>query len=252
MQTFDSLVLAGAAAGPEMSPDNPELSRAMVMIEGRTMLQRVIDALRGCPAVSRIAAVGDVAADGLDLVVEPETSLIANIKKGIEALKPNGPLLIATSDVPLLTAEAVGDFLEKASSLDVALAYPVIGRQTCESACPGLQRTYLKTAEGSFTGGNLMLVKPDFILNNWDVIAQAYEARKQVFRLARMIGLCVLARVLIGQLIPRTLSLAYLEEAVSRLVGARVAAVVSDYPEIGEDVDKASDLQAVREIIAGR
>lgn len=252
MRTFDSLILAGAPAGPQISPEDPALSRAMLVVEGRTMLQRVVDALRDCPLVSRIAAVGSVHAEGLDLAVEPEKSLIGNIRRGIEALNPEGPVLIATSDVPLLTGAAVSDFLEKASSLDAALVYPIISRQACDTAYPGLKRTYLKTAEGSFTGGNLMLVRPDFILNNWNLIAQAYDARKHILRLARIIGLRVLSRVVIGQMIPRTLRLAYLEQAVSRVVGARVAAVITEYAEIGEDVDKLSDLEAVRGILAAR
>ena len=33
------------------------------------------------------------------------------------------------------------------------------------------------------------------------------------------------------------------------MLGGKVAAVVSAYPEIGEDVDKASDLNAVLEIL---
>jgi hypothetical protein len=101
-----------------------------------------------------------------------------------------------------------------------------------------------------FTGGNLMLVKPEFIRSNWEVIAGAYAARKQVSRLARIIGLRVLARVVVGQVVPSVLRLSYLEAAVSRLVRADVAAVISCYPEIGEDVDKPSDLEAVRKILA--
>ena len=35
-----------------------------------------------------------------------------------------------------------------------------------------------------------------------------------------------------------------------RMLGGKVAAVVTAYPEIGEDVDKPSDLAAVRKILA--
>ncbi len=114
---------------------------------------------------------------------------------------------------------------------------------------PQFRRTYVKTADGVFTGGNLMLVSPEFAARNWGVIADAYAARKQVMKLARMIGMGVLLRVLVAQVFPRALKLSRLEEAISRMLRAKVAAVVSAYPEIGEDVDKRSDLDAMRKIL---
>jgi hypothetical protein len=45
------------------------------------------------------------------------------------------------------------------------------------------------------------------------------------------------------------LRISMLERAVSRMLDAKVAAVVSAYPEIGEDVDKPSDLEVVRRIL---
>lgn len=250
MQTVDALILAGAPAGPEMDPEGVLTSRAMVDIGGMTMLQRVVDALRGSSSISRIVAVGNVSADRVDAIVEPGGDLMENIRRGLEALSATAPVLVVSSDVPLLTPEAVDDFLDTATKLDVDLTYPIITQESCESRFSGMKRTYLKTADGTFTGGNLMLVKPDFVRNNWDVIADAYAARKQVGKLARIIGLSVLARFVVGQVIPSVLRLSYLEDAVSRLVKAKVAAVVSSYPEIGEDVDKQSDLEAVRRILA--
>lgn len=249
MTSVDAIILAGAPAGRDLDPDGSLTGRAMVDIGGKTMLQRVVDALRGCPSISRIVAVGEVEAEGIDIVVEPGVDLIENIRCGLDRLDGAGPVLISSSDVPLLTSEAVSDFLKTALPLEVDLAYPVISRDRCESGFPGLKRTYLKTADGVFTGGNLMLARPEFLRDNWKAIADAYAARKQVFRLARMIGLQVLARCIVGQFVPSILKLAYLEAAVSRMVNARVAVVISSYPEIGEDVDKPSDLGAVREIL---
>jgi 2-phospho-L-lactate guanylyltransferase (CobY/MobA/RfbA family) len=249
MSSVDAVILAGAPAGADLSPEAESASRAMVQLGDKSMLQWVVDALRGSPSVGRIAAVGNVTADGLDQVVEPGENMVANIRRGIDALETQDCVLIACSDIPLLTPEAVEDFLDRALKLDADLAYPIIPRAHCESRYPGLKRTYLKTADGVFTGGNLMLVKPDFISRNWQAIADAYAARKHVLRLARMIGMGVLARVLLAQLVPAFLKISMLENAVSRMLDAKVAAVVSAYPEIGEDVDKPSDLEAVRKVL---
>lgn len=229
-----------------MSPEAPSLSRAMVPIGDKTMLQWLVDALRGADSVGRIVAVGDVSADGLDQVIQSGGSMVDNIRLGIGSLEAAERVLVVCGDIPMLTPKAVDDFIERAGKLGVDLAFPIIPRSHCEKRYPGIKRTYLTTGDGVFTGGNLMLVRPEFIEQNWQVIAGAYAARKQVVQLARMIGLGMLARVMLSRLWPGILRISMIEQTVSRLLKARVAAVVSAYPEIGEDVDKLSDLEAVR------
>ena len=252
MSKIDAVVMAGAPAGAELSPDQPELSRAMIRLGEKTMLQWVVDALRASPSVGRMAAVGEVSGDGLDMVIEPGTTLVENMKRGIEALGEAERVLVVSSDIPLLTAEAVEDFIARAEKLDVDLAYPILPKSHCEARFPGIKRTYLTTGDGVFTGGNLMMVRPEFVARNWEAISGAYAARKQVVKLARMIGIGVLLRVLAAKLLPGILRISMLEQAAGRMLDAHVAAVVSAFPEIGEDVDKASDLEAVRRILAGR
>ncbi|MCE5197471.1 MAG: nucleotidyltransferase family protein [Armatimonadota bacterium] len=249
MDRVDAIILAGAPADPGLAPEGVSISRAMIGLGNKTMLQWVVDALRRSSSICRIAAVGDVSADGLDMVIQPGENLVGNIKLGIDALKPSGHVLIVSSDIPLLTAESVDDFISRALKNDVDLAYPILPKAHCEKRYPEFKRTYLKTASGVFTGGNIMLVKPDFIERNWNAIAAAYAARKKIFKLARIIGVGVLLRAVIAQVIPQALHISMLERAVSRMLDARVAAIVSAYPEIGEDVDKHSDLEAVKKIL---
>ncbi|MGB9620585.1 MAG: hypothetical protein ACPL7K_09255, partial [Armatimonadota bacterium] len=152
-------------------------------------------------------------------------------------------------DIPLLTPEAVDDFLERAMKLDADLAYPIIPRAHCEARYPGIKRTYLRTGDGVFTGGNLMLVRPEFVIRNWETIARAHAARKHVLQLARMIGAGVLFRCLAARLFPGLLRVSMLENAAGRMLGARLAAVVCAHPEIGEDVDKPSDVKVVERFL---
>ncbi len=222
----------------------------MIQLGDKTMLQWILDALRAAPSIGRIVAVGDVASDGLDQVVEPEGDLVGNLRLGMEALGRCDAALVVCSDIPMLTPEAVEDFLARAAELDADMAYPIISKAACDATHPGLKRTYLKTGDGTFTGGNMMLLRPDFVSRNWEAIEQAYAARKQTGKLARMIGLGVLFRMLLAQLIPGVLRISALEDSVSRMLGGKVRAVMSAYPEIGEDVDKASDLEAVSKILA--
>lgn len=247
MSVVDVVLLAGAPAGPELSPAAPKMSRAMIPLGDKTMLQWVVDALRGANSIGRIIAVGDVAADGLDLVIEPGDNLIVNIRHGIKAASSGGVVLVVCSDIPMLSSEAVEDFLCRAPA-DVELAYPIIRKEDCAKH-PELKRTYLKTGDGEFTGGNMMLLSSEFVDRNYSAIQRAYEARKRPIQLACMIGLGVLVRLLVARIFPGALRIFMLEKAAAKMLGGKVAAVVSAYPEIGEDVDKASDLNAVLEIL---
>lgn len=247
---IDAVVLAGAPA-EELNPEDGTISRAMVDIAGKTMLQRVVDALRGAGTVGRIAAVGHVEADGVDVIVPPGADMMTNIRLGKEALQSETHVLVVTSDIPLLTPEAVDDFVRRAVPLDVDFALPILTKQSCEESYPGMSRTYLTTADGVFTAGNIMLIGPGFIEDHWDTVSEAYKLRKHPFALARKIGMGVLFRALLAKHIPGVLRVSMLEEAIARLLDARVSAVVSNYAEIGEDVDKLSDLEAVRRILAG-
>lgn len=250
MSKVNAIILAGAFVDPEMGSVEENISRAMIKIGDKTMMQWVVDALRGAPSVGRIVAVGDVSADGLDGVIEPGSNLVENMKRGIDSIDSKDPLLIVSSDIPLLTQEAVEDFINRAEPLNADMVYPIIKKENCEKRHPEFKRTYLKTREGTFTGGNVMLLKPEFITRNWDTIAEAYEARKHKSQLARMIGIGMLIRMVIGQALPFILSVSALERAASRMLNAKVRAVVSDYSEIGEDIDKPSDVVAVRKILA--
>lgn len=247
----DAIILAGAPAGADMSPEDETISRAMVKIGPKTMLQWIVDALRSSQSIERIIAVGDVSADGLGEVVKPSQSFLDNLMLGVDACGHNEPVLVLSSDIPMLTGEAVDDFIARALASGGEMCYPVITKESCIDKYPGMKRTYLKTREGTFTGGNMLLLSPAFMRRNEERISDAYAARKKVFTLARMIGFGVLIRAVLAQILfPSVLQIPMLERAVSKMLGGRVAVIPTNYPEIGEDVDKESDLEAVRIILA--
>ena len=247
----DAIVLAGAPADPDMQPVGGSSSRAMVEIGPKTMLQWVVDALEDAESVGRIIAVGEVAADGLDEVVPPAGHFLENMVHGLDACGTDGPVLILSSDIPLVTGDAVVDFVERALASGGEMCYPIIPKDACLAKYPQMKRTYLKTKEGTFTGGNMVLLSPAFLQRNEREIARAYAARKKPFALARTIGLGILLRALLAQLLfPALLPIPMLERALSEMLGGRVVAIITSYVEIGEDVDKVADLEAVRAILA--
>ncbi len=80
-------------------------------------MQQVVNALRGSGRVRRIIAVApdavQQAMSGVDLWLPAGPSGAENIRAGLAAADPDTPALVCASDLPLLTAESIADFLAR-------------------------------------------------------------------------------------------------------------------------------------------
>ncbi|MFC6591747.1 hypothetical protein ACFP81_06780 [Deinococcus lacus] len=99
--------------------------------------------------------------------------------------------------------------------------------------------------EGTFTGGNLFLLRPELVQQFLPRLREVLAARKAPLRLAAMIGPGILLRLL-----TRQLTVPELEAAVSRLLGAEVRGLVTPHASIGTDIDKESDLELAARALA--
>jgi GTP:adenosylcobinamide-phosphate guanylyltransferase len=222
----------------------------MVQVGSKTMIQWIVDALTASKTIGRITAVGDVEASGIDQVVKPGTGFLENLMLGIDKSGATDRVLVLTCDIPMLTPEAVDDYVERALESGGEMCYPIVTRASNDAKYPGMKRTYLKTAEGMFTGGNMMVLGVDLMRRNRDMIQGAYESRKNPLALAWMIGIGFLLRLILAQVqFPSVLPINVLERRLSKVLKGKVVAIKTDYPEIGADVDKASDLEAVRKVL---
>ncbi len=230
-------------------------NKALLTIGERPMVDYVIEALRSCPDVGKIVLVGGASLrkaycppPGL-LFALPGDSPLGSLASGAEVLDtaPDAAdwILACTGDIPFLTAGAVGDFLSQCRRREADFYYPITTRETAERRFPGVKRTYVGLRDGAFTGGNLFLVRRSIV---WEALPKAegfIRLRKQPLALARLVGFGFLLAYLLG-----FMTIALAERRISSLVGYRGAAVISDYPEIGVDVDKVSDLDMARRLLA--
>ena len=252
MHKVDAVILAGAPAEDGMVVPAEYPSRAMVQLAGKTMLQWIVDAMCEASCVERVIAVGKVTAKGLDLVLEPSDSFLGNMMLGIEACSGE-QVLVASSDIPLATGAMIDDFLGQALGCGADMCYPIIPKRACVAKYPELKRTYLKTREGTFTGGNMLLLSREFCRRNEQQIAQAYAMRKKPMALAASIGYGVLVRAIVAQIgFSSLLPIPMLEQAVGRMLGGRISAIISEYPEIGEDADRLEELKYFSAILQKR
>jgi CTP:molybdopterin cytidylyltransferase MocA len=245
----EAVILAGAPAEPELNPGGEPISRAMLEIGDKTMLQWLVDALKSASTVSSIWVVGKVTAEGIDQVIEPKDTFLDNVMLAMNA-SSGDRVLLSSCDIPLVFAEAIDDFVTKGLKENVDFCFPIIPKDQCLAKYPELKRTYAKTREGAFTGGNMVLVSREFMLKNEKIIGEVYAQRKKVTKLAGIIGFGVLIKAILAQIaFPALLPIPMLEQTVAKMLGGSVKAVVTNYPEIGEDVDKPGDLAYVRELL---
>ena len=257
--TVDVVVLAGGKNGPDMAAASGVENRALTPIGTRTMLDYVISALRQTPSVGKIYVVGDVPGSVDYTQVTGRETLLDNLMAGLNAVGQGQAageqdrVLISTSDIPFVTPAALEDFIQRATASGADLCCSYVPLAACTQKFPEMKRTAVKLAEGKFTLGNIMLVNPRFLSANQAAITEAYAARKSPVKVAKMLGVGLLARLLGAQMVsPRLLTVAALEQAVSRLLGhgGRAAGICSAYAEIGTDVDNPEDIALARRILA--
>ncbi|MDD3840265.1 MAG: nucleotidyltransferase family protein [Clostridia bacterium] len=245
---INAVVLAGD--GKKLVIGDKEIYKSFLNIHGKIMIEYVIDALVESEMIDKIVVVGpreqlsNYIDSKVDCIVDDRGSIIENAKAGVEQFEDNKRILIITSDIPMVTAEAIDDFVKRAYESGGDFCYPIVDKRLNDQKYPGVRRTYVKLKEGTFTGGNFIMIEPRVLEKCEDIAKKLIAFRKKPWKATQIIGVQFLIQLIIG-----TLSLPKLEERFSEIMGIKAVAIISDYPEIGNDVDKPSDVEMAMQYI---
>lgn len=244
----DAVVLAGGPPAPELT--GSALPKAFAAVGSATMVERVLAALRGAPRIRRIALVGPVplplAVASAAVAVPPRGGVLENLAAGLAGLNDTAepadgaPVLVVAADVPLLTSAAVAAFLDAAEGADADAVYAIVPRAEVDRVAPGIRKTFVRLADGVFTGGSLVLLRPGAFERARPLIERAVRARKRPWELARLFGLATILGLATGRL-----RIAALERR-AEVLGLRARAVVSQDAGVALDVDTSEMLEFVR------
>jgi GTP:adenosylcobinamide-phosphate guanylyltransferase len=245
--TFNALVLAGSRGGTDpLAAYAGVTDKAMIVIGGRTMLGRVVDALRAAGADRIVAVVSSqavrdhAAALGVE-VIDAAAGPSESAARGLDLL--GAPLLVTTADHALLRAEWITDFRANLpSNADVAVL--LAERSTIERHAPGTKRTYLRFADGAWSGCNLFYLATPRARRAIDLWRNVEVDRKRPWRIVRRLGPALLLRYLVGRL-----TLAGALGHIGSTIGIRVAMVASPAGLAAVDVDKPADLDLVQQLV---
>lgn len=248
---MNAIILAGGSGHDDFALRHGANNKALIPIGSKPMFAHVLEALLGSMLIQRIVAVGPVA----DLVfyrgprvtlIEDSGDMVANCLTAVRALAGSERVVVVTSDIPMLTTRVLDSYLASIADKEGDFFYPIISKETNESQYPGVRRTYATLREGSFTGGNLSVINAGVAERVGSRMREFVALRKSVLGLGSLIGLRFLFKLLAGQL-----SIAEVETRMSELLECKCVAVICPYPEIGTDIDKDSDLDIARRILAG-
>ena len=217
--------------------------KAVLPFMGRPMIQYVVDALLASGVVGKIVVVGPVeplSAALPDYPVEfpgDAGTMLDNLALGLSHLPQDEMAAHCAADSPLLTPAAIREIYTAGIESGCEATYSFVEKNDMEREYPGCQRTYLRLKTGRMTGCNLGLIHPQAFVKARPKLNLFIENRKKPMKIARIIGLGLILRVLLG-----TLSPVFCEKKAQQILDVNLFAHQSRFPCTAQDIDRESDL----------
>ena len=211
--------------------------KALAPLGTGRLIDPILGALRGC-GIHAVAVVGgpDVAAhlrsSNLTLIdAAPDGA--TNVLRALDAWN-DGDLLLATSDLPFVTAEALTEFV--AASRAFALTMPLAAGDAYAAAYPG-SSPHLTTLGGErVANGSVFFISENARAALRRVAGRFFDARKSAIEMARLLGPALLLRYLV-----RRLRIADVEARAHAQLGIAAIAIRNASPALCYDVDTLDD-----------
>ncbi|MFW6036098.1 MAG: NTP transferase domain-containing protein [Halothermotrichaceae bacterium] len=245
----DVVILAGAINTGDLKEYTDVEQEALIKIAGIPMLEYVLRAVNNASNIAGIVVVGDekelkpAINSKVDTFIASAESMTENVIRGLNSLRGSDLVLLMTSDIPLITAEIIDKYISTClQNKNADLYYPIIPKENNEMMFPDTKRTYFNLKEGIYTGGNMVIIRPNVIDNSIPLLKEVLESRKKPWKLTKLLGLTFIIRFALG-----SLSINDIEKKVNKITDCKGRFMVSPYPEIGFDVDKVIDLETVSE-----
>ncbi|MEW5957746.1 MAG: NTP transferase domain-containing protein [Chloroflexota bacterium] len=256
---MDAIVTAGGLS----RPNDPLYvltgieKKALIPLAGQPMIAWVVGALFGSGLIDHIVIVGlrpaDLPLNGLPLYfVDAVGSLIDNIMVALAKLKEINPaaqkVLLASSDIPLITPESIRGFVAECGSLDADIYYAIVEEKTMEASFPDSRRTFVPFKGGRYSGGDVFLadiLAPD--KTDLDLFRALTGSRKNYWQQARLLGFGFIIRFLLRQL-----TVADAAKRAGKTLNLDARGIDTRYPELGMDLDKPRQYELIKAILEER
>ena len=248
-----AIVLAGGSGAEAVAQAWSLPHKALVPVAGTPAVQHVAAALRGAERVSEVVvvtqteAVGEACPEGVACLAPAGPHFLDTVQAGLAHFPEADRVLLATSDLALLTPAAVDDFLAQALDSGADVCYSMVERAQLEGLPGSDSRTYVHLREGSYSGGNLALVSRRFVEEHGARLRQAFAGRKSPVALASMFGVVFIWRLWRGKL-----GVPDLIKRGEEILRVPLWVVDSRYVEVCFDLDAPEQVAQSEQILALR
>jgi len=249
-EKLDALVTAGGRIDGEFAAAVGVELKALIELGGRTVLDRVLTALRDSGRVERIVVVGPAELEkGADFSgverLEDAGSLAENFLAGMRHWRDSEFVLCCTSDLPFITGQAICDFLDRCPP-EADLCYGVVTERDLRAAFPESRSMLIPLGGERVTGTGVFRFRPAAVLANEGAIHRVTEARKNRWAMVRLLGWGFLLRLKFNRL-----TIPVIERRVSQILGCPCQAILGVAPAFAFDLDKLVDWEAARRYLLG-
>lgn len=248
---MNALILAGSRQGQQdpLALHTHVSHKAIIPIFGRPMIEYVVKALAKIEIIDKIA----VSIEEPSLVQEilpnfiqylpPAPGPSASIIDAIQTL--NTPLLVTTADNPLLQPQWIDYFLKEAEASQCDLIIGIALKEQIERDVPHTKRTYIKLADGSFSGCNIFLFRTPLSIQVAKLWKKLETYRKKPFKMGYFLGYTVILRYILHRLTRNAL-----KKRIYRMTKVRTHFVLMPWGQAAVDVDKPEDLDLVNSLMS--
>lgn len=248
---MDVVLPAGGRLTDEMARATGVTVKALLRVDGETLLERTLSLLRQVPGLDRLVVVGP-----REIAGRPEAALAdaclpegetgpENLLRGLAHLGeqrageggwgPDDEVLVLATDLPYLRAADFAELLE-ARSPDAGVTAPIHTRAQFEAEFPDCRIQYVPLRDGYWTLGSVLVMRPAAIMAARPRLESVFAARKSNLAMARVLGPLFVLRFLL-----RALAVPDLERRCEALLGVKVAAVRGCSPRLAYDIDDMGD-----------
>jgi molybdopterin-guanine dinucleotide biosynthesis protein A len=132
---FNALILAGTKEKGSLEIAENVDNKALIMLNGRPMIDYIVDALNNSENIDKILVVGPknelspYIGKKVEEIINPGNSILENMEIGLNYFNSSDNLLFLTSDIPLITPEAIDEFLEICIKRKAYIGYPIITKE---------------------------------------------------------------------------------------------------------------------------
>jgi|GEM_PF-1220222 len=262
MQTT-AIILAGGKIEEDLAAHTKEKAKAFIKINGKCMVEYVIDALRGLDKIKEIILVSDLyltpgsVKQKVDKCAESGKNMIETLLNGVNAAAAHygdspQSVLAVPCDMPLIDKHCVEEFLNNAvgAHCNVPLqqqpkiVYGIIEKQNYIKKFPSMKRTYMKLKDGTFCGTGFFYIDAEVVKNLKSIFEKISGFRKKPWQAVSMLGFSTIIKLLTKQL-----TLKDLEEKAEKFLGIASKTFVLSDPASAVNVDSVKDLIEVEKIL---